>query len=172
MNYSDRMELKGKAHVFGDDVNTDYITAGKIKFKTLDMNELARHLMEDLDPEFYKKIKKGDFIVAGKNFGCGSSREQAPLAIKAAGISCVIAESFARIFFRNSINIGLPVLECKEASKIKEGDELEVNLDKGLIKDKTKNLEFKIKPLPEVMLKILDDGGLVEHFKKHKGFNL
>jgi len=166
------MELKGKAHTFGDDINTDYIIAGKWKFQTLDMRELAKHVMEDLDPDFYKKIKRGDFIVAGKNFGCGSSREQAPLAIKAAGISCVIAESFARIFFRNSINIGLPVVECKEASKIKEGDELEVDLGKGILKDKTKKLEFTTKPLPEVMLKILDDGGLVEHFKKHKGFNL
>ncbi len=164
------MKLTGKAHKFGDDINTDYIISGKYKFKTLDEKEMAKHIMEDIDPEFYKKISLGDFIVAGKNFGCGSSREQAPLAIKAAGISAVIAESFARIFFRNSINIGLPAIECKDSGTIVSGDKLEVDLNKGVIFNKTKKSELKIIPLPKVMIKILNDGGLAAHFRKYGGF--
>ncbi len=165
------MRLKGKAHKFGDDVNTDYIISGKYKFKTLDMNELARHVMEDLDPEFYNKIASGDFIVAGRNFGCGSSREQAPLAIKYAGISGVIASSFARIFYRNAINTGLPVIEC-DTSEIEPGDQLEVDLAGGILHNRTRNQEVKITPLPQVMLKILNDGGLAPHFRQYGGFNL
>ena len=164
------MELKGKAHKFGDDVNTDYIISGRYKFKTLDMRELARHLMEDLDPDFYTKINKGDFIVAGKNFGCGSSREQAPLAIINADISAVIAKSFARIFYRNAINTGLPLIEC-DTDLIEPGDQLEINLSEGLLYNKSKDLQIPVTPLPSVMLKILADGGLVEHFKKHGTFN-
>jgi 3-isopropylmalate/(R)-2-methylmalate dehydratase small subunit len=164
------MELKGKAHKFGDDVNTDYIISGRYKFKTLDMRELARHLMEDLDPDFYPKINKGDFIVAGKNFGCGSSREQAPLAIINADISAVIAKSFARIFYRNAINTGLPLIEC-DTDLIEPGDQLEINLSKGLLHNKSRDLQIPVTPLPAVMLKILADGGLVEHFKKHGTFN-
>lgn len=164
------MKLTGKAHKFGDDINTDYIISGKYKFKTLDEKEMAKHIMEDLDPEFYKKISPGDFIVAGKNFGCGSSREQAPVAIKAAGISAVIAKSFARIFFRNSINIGLPAIECKDADNIDSGDELEVDLNDGIIFNNTKKSELKIIPLPKVMITILNDGGLAAHFRKHGGF--
>ncbi len=166
------MRLSGKAHNFGDDINTDYIISGKYKFRTLDEKEMAKHVMEDLDPEFYKKISPGDFIVAGQNFGCGSSREQAPLAIKAAGISAVIARSFARIFFRNSINIGLPTIECKEIEKIGDNDELDVDIEKGGIINKTKNVELRIIPLPKVMIKILNDGGLAAHFRKYGGFNL
>lgn len=163
--------MKGKAHKFGDDINTDYIISGKYKFKTLDMNELAKHVMEDLDPEFYSKVSAGDFIVAGKNFGCGSSREQAPLAIKHAGIAAVLALSFARIFYRNAINTGLPVVEC-DTSQIGEGDELIVDLEGGAVRNVTRGLEIPITPLPPVMLRILSDGGLAEHLKKHGTFQL
>lgn len=165
------MQFKGKAHKFGNDVNTDYIISGKYKFKTLDMQELARHVMEDLDPEFYEKISPGDFIVAGSNFGCGSSREQAPLAIKYAKVSAIIASSFARIFYRNAINTGLPVVEC-DTGKIDSGDELSVDLARGIILNLTKNISITIKPLPPVMIKILNDGGLAAHFRKYGGFNL
>ncbi|MCL0049560.1 3-isopropylmalate dehydratase small subunit [Peptococcaceae bacterium] len=166
------MLLTGNAHKFNlDDINTDYIISGKYKFKTLDMKELAKHVMEDLDPEFYSKINEGDFIVAGNNFGCGSSREQAPLAVKNAGISAVIAKSFARIFYRNAINTGLPVVEC-DTDKIEAGDRLEVDLKKGVVRNITKNIEIKTNPLPSVMIKILNDGGLAAHFRKYGGFNL
>lgn len=164
------MELRGRAHKFGDDVNTDYIISGRYKFKTLDMKELAKHVMEDLDPDFYSKVSPGDFIVAGRNFGCGSSREQAPWAIIHAGISAVIAKSFARIFYRNCINTGLPVIEC-DTDQIDPGDELAVDLEKGVLHNLTKGIDLKITPLPKVMLKILSDGGLVEHFKKYGTFN-
>lgn len=165
------MRLEGKAHCFGDDVNTDYIISGKYKFKTLDMRELARHVMEDLDPEFYARVQPGDFIVAGTNFGCGSSREQAPLAIKYAGIAAVLARSFARIFFRNAINTGLPLVEC-DTTGIRPGDELVVDLARGVVLNRTRNLEIPVRPLPPVMLRILADGGLAAHFKKHGGFAL
>jgi 3-isopropylmalate/(R)-2-methylmalate dehydratase small subunit len=160
------MELKGYSHKFGDDVNTDYIISGKYKFNTIDMNELSVHLMEDLRPNFYNEIKKGDFIVAGENFGCGSSREQAPLVIKHAGISAVIATSFARIFYRNSINIGLPLVEVP-TDNIDEGDLLIVDLEKGVVKNLTEDEVLKIKSLPKVMLKILQSGGLVNYYKKY-----
>lgn len=163
------MELKGKAHKFGNDVNTDYIISGRYKFKTLDMKELAQHVMEDLDPEFYSKVTPGDFIVAGRNFGCGSSREQAPLAIIHAGISAVVAKSFARIFYRNAINTGLPLIEC-DTDLIDPGDELKADLAAGKLYNLTKNIEIAITPLPPVMLKILSEGGLVEHFKKYGTF--
>jgi len=165
------LKIQGKAHKFGDDINTDYIISGKYKFKTLDMNELAKHVMEDLDPDFYSKIEAGDFIVAGRNFGCGSSREQAPLAIKHANIGAVLAKSFARIFFRNAINTGLPVIEC-DTDQIDAGDKLSVDLAAGKLVNETKNKDIEIKQLPEVMIKILNDGGLAEHFKKHGGFNI
>ena len=166
------MKLTGKAHKFGDMINTDYIISGKYKFKTLDMDELAKHVMEDLDPAFYSKITPGDFIVAGRNFGLGSSREQAPLVIKHAKISAVIAVSFARIFFRNAINTGLPLIVCPDAGKIDAGDKLEVDISAGVIKDVTKNLDLKAESLPPVMIKILADGGLAEHITKHGGFEL
>ena len=167
------MILKGKGLRLpqNDDINTDYIISGRYKFKIQDPAELAKHVMEDLDPNFYSKIKKGDFIVAGTNFGCGSSREQAPMAIKYAGISAVIAKSFARIFYRNCFNLGLPAIEC-DTDQISEGDELEVDFDNGIIKNRTKGKNIKINPLPKVMQTLLADGGLVEHFKKNKGFTL
>lgn len=165
------MQFNGRAHKFGDDVNTDYIISGKYKFKTLDMKELAKHVMEDLDPGFYEKVAAGDFIVAGTNFGCGSSREQAPLAIKFADVGAVLAKSFARIFYRNAINTGLPVVEC-DTDQIDPGDELSVDLAAGVIANRTKGTAIPIKPLPEVMIKILNDGGLAAHFKKYGGFNL
>lgn len=167
------MILKGKARRLpqNDDINTDYVISGRYKFKIQDPLELAKHVMEDLDPNFYSKIIKGDFIVAGNNFGCGSSREQAPLAIKYAGISAVIAKSFARIFYRNCFNLGLPAVEC-DTDGISEDDELEVDLDKGEVINRTKGTTIKVKPLPPVMQTLLADGGLVEHFKKHGGFKL
>lgn len=158
--------MKGKAHRFGDDVNTDYIISGRHKFKTLDMNELACHVMEDLDPHFVKRLKKGDFIVAGKNFGCGSSREQAPLALKCAGVAAILAESFARIYFRNSINNGLPALVC-DTSGIEDGDTLEIDLESGTIHNVTKGTTIESHPLPRVMLDILSEGGLVHYMSKH-----
>lgn len=164
------MKLTGKSHKFGNDVNTDYIISGRHKFKTLDMKELAKYVMEDLDPKFYSKVNPGDFIVAGTNFGCGSSREQAPLAIINANIGAVVAKSFARIFYRNCINTGLPLIEC-DTDQINPGDELEINLDEGILLNKTTGAVIAITPLPPVMLKILSEGGLVEHFKKHGTFN-
>ena len=164
-------ELTGRAHKFGDNINTDYIIAGKYKFKSTDMNEMAKHLMEDIRPGFYNEIEDGDLIVAGHNFGMGSSREQAPLVIKAAGISAVIAKDFARIFYRNCINVGLPVIEC-DTSGIDEADELRVDLERGYVINVTKDKKIKATPLPLVMVKILNEGGLAEHFKKHGGFNL
>ncbi|MFA5097663.1 MAG: 3-isopropylmalate dehydratase small subunit [Candidatus Margulisiibacteriota bacterium] len=154
-----------------NDINTDYIISGRYKFKIQDPYELAKHVMEDLDPEFYSKVKKGDFLVAGTNFGCGSSREQAPMAIKYAGISAVLAKSFARIFYRNCFNLGLPLIEC-DTDQISDGDELEIDLDNGVLKNKTKNKDIRIKPFPPTMQTLLSDGGLVEHFKKHGGFEL
>ncbi|MCS7201435.1 MAG: 3-isopropylmalate dehydratase small subunit [Dictyoglomus sp.] len=166
------MIFEGKAHKFGDDINTDYIISGKYKFKSLDFNEMAKHLLEDIYPNFYEKITKGDILVAGKNFGCGSSREQAPLVIKHAGISAVLAKSFARIFFRNSINVGLPVLECN-TDLIEDGDLIYLDLIKGEIYNKSKNIKVEIfSPLPEIMVKILKEGGLVEYLKKEGDFKL
>jgi 3-isopropylmalate/(R)-2-methylmalate dehydratase small subunit len=167
------MILKGKGLRLpqNDDINTDYIISGRYKFKIQDPAELAKHVMEDLDPKFYSKISKGDFIVAGDNFGCGSSREQAPMAIKYAGISAVLAKSFARIFYRNCFNLGLPAIEC-DTDKIAEGDELELDMDNGVIRNKTKGTTIKVNPIPKTMQVLLADGGLVEHFKKHGGFAL
>lgn len=165
------MKLKGKARRFkqDNDINTDYIISGRYKFKIQDPHELAKHVMEDLDPNFYNRIEKGDFIVAGRNFGCGSSREQAPMAIKYAGISAVLCKSFARIFYRNCFNLGLPAIEI-DTDKIKDGDEIEVDLDAGIVK--VNGQETKIPPLPGTMQTLLSDGGLVEHFKKHGGFKI
>jgi 3-isopropylmalate/(R)-2-methylmalate dehydratase small subunit len=165
------MKLQGKAHCFGNDVNTDYIISGKYKFKTLDMKELAKHVMEDLDPDFAKRVQPGDFVVAGNNFGCGSSREQAPLALLNAGVGAVLANSFARIFYRNAINTGLPVVVC-DTSGIKAGDELQVDLEEGVLKNLTQGNEIPIQPLPPIMLKILSDGGLAAHFRKYGTFRL
>lgn len=159
--------MRGKVHKFADDINTDYIIAGKYKFSITDPKELAEHLFEDLVPNFYQKIAVGDFLVAGKNFGCGSSREQAPLAIKAAGIRAVIAPTFARIFYRNAINLGLTLIEA-DTAQIKDSDLLEIDLERNKIKDITQNIELKINPLPNLMQEILNAGGAVEYFRKHK----
>ncbi len=160
------MKLKGKVHKFGANVDTDAIIPARY-LNISDARELARHCMEDIAPDFLDRIGPGDMIVADSNFGCGSSREHAPLAIKAAGISCVIARSFARIFFRNAINIGLPLLECGEAvDNTSEGDILEVDLAKGEITNLTNGKAFVAKPYPEFMMGIIAAGGLIEYTKK------
>ena len=161
--------FKGRAFKFGDDVNTDEIIPARY-LNTSDPKELAKHVMEDADPEFPKKVKEGDVIVAGKNFGCGSSREHAPIAIKAAGVSAVIAKSFARIFYRNAINIGLPIFESPEAVEgIEEGDIVEINPETGIIKNLTKGREFKANPIPRDIRQIMEAGGLMEYAKKKLG---
>ncbi|HID96136.1 MAG TPA: 3-isopropylmalate dehydratase small subunit [Candidatus Latescibacteria bacterium] len=160
------MILRGRAWKFGDDVSTDLICPGRYFHLRSDLPGLARHLLEDADPDFVNRISKGDFIIAGKNFGQGSSREHAPRIIKLAGIGAVLARSFARIFYRNAINIGLPVLECA-TERIDQGDRLEVDIAKGVIVNETKGIELKFHPLPSVMLKILSDGGLIAHIRKH-----
>ncbi len=162
------MSVKGKVFKYGDNVDTDVIIPARY-LNTSDAKELAAHCMEDIDLDFVKNVKDGDIIVANKNFGCGSSREHAPLAIKTAGISCVIASTFARIFYRNSINIGLPILECDEAVKnIDADDELEVDFSTGLIKNLTKNQEYKGEPFPEFMQKIIDKDGLIGYIGSNK----
>ncbi|MTI65986.1 MAG: 3-isopropylmalate dehydratase small subunit [Firmicutes bacterium] len=159
------MIRRGKVFKYGDNIDTDVIIPARY-LNTSDPMELAKHCMEDIDVDFYKKVNKNDIIVGGKNFGCGSSREHAPISIKATGTSCVIAKSFARIFYRNSFNIGLPILECEEAStKIDNGDEIEVDFDTGEIKNITKEETYKAEPLPEFMQKIIEKGGLVEYIK-------
>ena len=158
--------LKGKVHKYGADINTDVIIPARYLYLS-ESAELAKHCMEDIDSEFLKKVKPGDIIVATTNFGCGSSREHAPLAIKASGISCVIAQSFARIFFRNAINIGLPLLECDDAvAQTEAGDILEVDLSRGKIKNLTNGLTFTAKPYPDFMAELISAGGLIEHTKK------
>lgn len=159
------MKANGKAWKFGNDINTDEIIPARY-LNTSDPDELAQHCMEDADPDFMKKVSAGDIIVGGKNFGCGSSREHAPIAIKAAKISCVIAQSFARIFYRNSINIGLPIIESEEAANdIKQGDELEVEFATGKIINKTQNKEYTAKPFPPFMQDIIARGGLMAKIK-------
>lgn len=166
------MNLKAKAFKYGDDINTDYIISGKYKFKSADMEAMAVHAMEDLDPKYHEKVKpEGGFLVAGKNFGMGSSREQAPLVLIHSNTKAVLAKSFARIFFRNAINTGLPVVEC-DTDQIDDGDVLELDLKNGVVRDVTKDTEIPFAPLPSVMEQLLSDGGLVEHFKKHGGFNI
>jgi 3-isopropylmalate/(R)-2-methylmalate dehydratase small subunit len=161
------MQLDGKVIKLGDNINTDLIISGRYKFQITDIKLLAEHIMEDLDPNFKDKIvPKATILVAGSNFGMGSSREQAPLVIKQAGIITVIAKNFARIFYRNSFNIGLPLIEA-DTSSISDIDELEIDLDKGIILNKTKKSTIKIKPLPVFMQKLISDGGVVEHFKKY-----
>lgn len=163
------MKLKGTAHKYGDDVNTDEIIPARY-LNTSDPKELAAHCMEDLDPDFVKKARAGDLIVAQKNFGCGSSREHAPISIKAAGVGCVLAESFARIFFRNAINIGLPIIECPAAAKaIDNGDTVEIDLDGGKIINLTKKQEFQAAAFPPFMQELMNAGGLMKYVAKKKG---
>ena len=159
------MLVTGSVFKYGDNVDTDVIIPVRY-LNTSDVKELASHCMEDIDKDFSKKVKKGDIIVANKNFGCGSSREHAPIAIKESGVSCVIASTFARIFYRNAINIGLPIIECDEASKdIKSGDKLEINFSTGIIKNLTTNKNYQGEPFPEFMQKIISNGGLMNSIK-------
>jgi 3-isopropylmalate dehydratase small subunit len=162
------MKFKGKAHKFGNDVNTDEIIPARY-LDTCDPKELAMHCMEDADPHFVKKVKKGDIIIGGENFGCGSSREHAPIAIKASGVSCVIAASYARIFYRNSINMGLPIIVSKEAAAgIKQGNTVEVDTDKGRIRDITDKKEYSSDIYPPFLQKIISADGLMNHITRRK----
>ena len=157
------MKVQGNVFKYGDNVDTDVIIPARY-LNSSDPAELATHCMEDIDKEFVKKVQKGDLIVANKNFGCGSSREHAPIAIKASGVSCVIAETFARIFYRNAINIGLPIIECPEAAKaIEAGDDVEVDFDTGIIYDHTKGTQYQGQAFPEFMLKIIRAEGLINY---------
>jgi 3-isopropylmalate/(R)-2-methylmalate dehydratase small subunit len=162
------MKANGRVFKYGDNVDTDVIIPARY-LNTSDPKELAMHCMEDIDADFIKKVENGDIIVANKNFGCGSSREHAPIAIKESGVSCVIASTFARIFYRNAINIGLPIIECEEAVKsIDAGDELEIDFTTGVIKNKSKNQEYQGEPFPEFMQKIINSNGLVNYIKSEK----
>ncbi|MBK5226719.1 MAG: 3-isopropylmalate dehydratase small subunit [Thermoleophilia bacterium] len=165
------MILRGKAWKFGDSISTDHIAPGRYFHLRTNLPELAKHVLEDANTEFASKMSPGDFVVAGRNFGLGSSREHAPRIIKLAGVKAVLAQSFARIFFRNSINVGLPVLEI-DTSGIEQGDELEIDLAAGTVRNVTRDQMLTFAPLPDVMVKILNDGGLVEHFRKYGDFNL
>ena len=165
------MILRGKAWIFGDSISTDHIAPGRYFHLRTNLPELARHVLEDANPDFAAQMQPGDFVVAGRNFGLGSSREHAPRIIKLAGVNAVLAQSFARIFFRNSINVGLPVLEL-DTSSISQGDELEVDLEAGTVRNVTRDITVAFQPLPPVMVKILGDGGIVEHFRKYGDFNL
>ncbi|MBE6869425.1 MULTISPECIES: 3-isopropylmalate dehydratase small subunit [Ruminococcus] len=159
------MKACGKVHKYGDNVDTDVIIPARY-LNTANMEELAQHCMEDIDIDFAKNVKKGDIMVAKANFGCGSSREHAPASIKASGISCVIAKSFARIFYRNAINIGLPIIECEEASeKIEAGDEVEIDFDSGVITNKTKGETYQGQSFPEFLIKIINSNGLLNSLK-------
>jgi len=160
------MDSKGRAWKFGDNITTDHITPGRYMHLRSNLAELAKHTLEDLRPEFPSSAKPGDFIVAGKNFGAGSSREHAPIVIKMLGISAIVAESFARIFYRNAINIGLPLVIC-DTSAINDGDLLEVDLQGGIVRDLTNGAEVKFKPLPKEMMMILSEGGIVNYVKKY-----
>ena len=156
------MKAHGKVHKYGDNVDTDVIIPAR-HLNTSDHKELASHCMEDIDTEFVKKVKRGDIMVGGENFGCGSSREHAPIAIKVSGIDCVIAKTFARIFYRNAINIGLPILECPEASeKIQDGDEVSIDFDSGVITNETKGETYQALPFPDFIKDIMAKGGLID----------
>ena len=159
------MKASGYVHKYGDNVDTDVIIPARY-LNSSDADELAKHCMEDIDADFVKNVKYGDIIIGGENFGCGSSREHAPVSIKASGISCVIASSFARIFYRNAINIGLPILECSDAAKeILNGDKLEINFDSGIINDITSGKSYQALPFPEFIQKIISAGGLLNSLK-------
>lgn len=161
--------MMARAWVFGDNVDTDQIIAGRYLVK-LDPRELAKHVMEAADPKFASEVRRGDVIIAGRNFGCGSSRERAPLALKAAGISAVVAESFARIFYRNAVNLGLPVLACSGASKgFKTGNKIRVDMRGGKVHNLSTGKMFKFEPLPDFLLAIVCAGGLLQYMKKHRG---
>ncbi len=163
--------LKGKAFKFDDGISTDHIIPGRYASLRSNLDELARHVLEDADPTFVSRVKEGDFIVAGNNFGLGSSREHAPLVIKMAGVSAILAKSVARIFFRNAINLGLPVLIC-DTDSIDDGDELEIDLSAGTVRDITNGQKLTFGKIPKVMLRILDEGGLIPYIKKHGDLKL
>lgn len=161
------MIIKGKAWKFGDDISTDHIIPGRFYHLRSNLEELTKHIFDDVSPNFAQRITKGDVIVAGRNFGLGSSREHAPLTIKLAGIDAIVAESFARIFYRNAINVGLAAIICP-AKEINEGDELEIRVDEGVLIDTATGTEKRFSPLPEIMRKILDEGGLDSYIRKHR----
>ncbi len=161
--------LRGRVFKFGDNISTDHIVPGRLLHLRSNLPELAKHVLEDADPTFAQRVKKGDFVVAGKNFGLGSSREHAPLVIKMSGVSAILARSAARIFFRNAINVGLPVLIC-DTESINDGDELEIDLKLGKISDLTNGAELLFSSMPEIMLRILNEGGLIPYIKKYKDF--
>ncbi len=163
--------LKGKVFKFGDGISTDHIVPGRLAHLRSNLPELAKHVMEDADPGFAARVKAGDFIVAGSNYGLGSSREHAPLVIKMSGVGAILAKSAARIFFRNAINLGLPVLIC-DTDKINDGDELEIDLAAGTIRDISNGAELTFKKIPRAMLRILDEGGLMPYIKKYGDFKL
>jgi len=160
------MNLKGRARKFGDNISTDHIAPGRYFHLRSNLSKLAEHVLEDADPDFANNVEKGDIIVAGRNFGLGSSREHAPRIIKISGVSCILAKSFARIFYRNSFNISLPLL-ATDTDKIEEGDELKINLEKGTIEDLTKDIKLKSTPIPQFMLKLIQIGGIEEFVKKY-----
>lgn len=164
--------MREVVYKFGNNINTDLIISGRYKFSITDPNELARHVFEDIDPDFYRKLKaRPFFVVAGKNFGCGSSREQAPLAIKYAGGQAVLAKSFARIFYRNAFNLGLPLIECS-TDKIKNGDIIDLDLKKGIVSNAAKRYSFKIKPFNKFQNALIEEGGIVNLYKKHGGLKI
>ncbi|MBQ7126460.1 3-isopropylmalate dehydratase small subunit [bacterium] len=159
--------MRGKSFKFGDNISTDHIAPGRLFHLRSNLEEFAKHVLEDADVDFAKNVQKGDFIVAGNNFGLGSSREHAPQIIKIAGVGAVLAKSFARIFYRNAINIGLLAIEC-DTDRINAGDELDLDIKNGILKNITQGFDIQIAPVPEVMINLLNDGGLIEHIKKHQ----
>lgn len=173
MAHEIKEEILATAHriKIKDNINTDYIISGRYKFRISDPKELAQYVFNDIDPEFYKRVKPGDFLVAGENFGCGSSREQAPLALKTLGLGAVIAKSFARIFYRNAFNLGLLLLECN-TNYIDDGDQLKYIPEKSVIYNESKGINVDIKPIPALMRRIIEDGGVIEHLKKNGGFRI
>lgn len=165
------MKLEGKAHRFGDNVNTGHIISSRFRAHSGDIAELAKHTLEDLDPEFSQRVEKGDFIVAGRNFGSGSSREQAPRVIKHLGIGAILAGSFSRTFYRNAVALGIPIIEC-ETERIAARDRLRIDLERGEVEDLTQSLTLRITPMPHFMWNLIQDGGLLAHIKKHGTFLL
>ncbi len=163
--------LKGRVFKFGDDITTDHIVPGRLIYLRSNLPELAKHVLEDVDSSFVSQVENGDFVVGGRNFGLGSSREHAPIIIKMSGVGAILAKSVARIFFRNAINVGLPVLIC-DTDKIDDGDQLEVDLAMGKISDLTNGAELSFSRMPEIMLRILDEGGLIPYIKKYKDFDV
>jgi len=161
-NFAHRLRIQ-------NDINTDYIISGRYKFSVQDPSELAEHIFEDLEEGFVKRVNPGDFLVAGENFGCGSSREQAPVALKASGLKAVIAKSYARIFYRNAFNVGLCLIEC-ETNYIDDMDEIEVDMERNMVRNLSKGVNVEMKPLPKIMRNFLDKGGVIEYFKEYGGF--